>query len=429
MQSIKRISIISVILFSVISLFVFVQHERYMMEKDIKIDNVKIKTTVTIDSIKKKEVVVIESDKKALSPKALWEAEKKEVEEKDIDEVEEIDKDSKEDDAILLKEDKEDPIKEVANNAIHKTKSAHPHAVHPKDEKGLLFCNNKKLDSEVIYWKIVPGDAEYESPITPHHGEHHDKYLSFEYDHGGWNNVRMGVECLIVAAHAMGRTLVVPPQQHLYLLGKNHQDKGDEKAHDEMGFEDFYDIDLLRTHKGFHVIHMEEFLAKEGVTGGLHGVLPPKNSTEAWGSALWTYLEKVADLNPEWAHKVIAFPDHPGNFTITEGSHSEEAILRMKEFTGERPLVFYDETMQNSHHIHFPGDDNHRILQHHYAFTYFASKEMQSFYKRFVRDYMRYKDVIQCYGHELVTAIRYHYHHHHHYFYHHHQHQHFIIVT
>jgi hypothetical protein len=36
-----------------------------------------------------------------------------------------------------------------------------------------------------------------------------------------------------------------------------------------MGFEDFFDIDLLRMHQGFHVLHMEEFLAKEGVSGGL----------------------------------------------------------------------------------------------------------------------------------------------------------------
>ena len=31
---------------------------------------------------------------------------------------------------------------------------------------------------------------------------------------------------------------------------------------------------------------------------------------------------------------------------------------------------------------------------------------MQSFYKRFVRDYMRYRDEIQCLGHELIQAVR-----------------------
>jgi hypothetical protein len=62
--------------------------------------------------------------------------------------------------------------------------------------------------------------------------------------------VRMSLECLIVVAHAMGRTLVIPPQQHLYLLGKTHQDPHDKKPHDEMGFEDFFDIERLQSHTG-----------------------------------------------------------------------------------------------------------------------------------------------------------------------------------
>jgi hypothetical protein len=38
------------------------------------------------------------------------------------------------------------------------------------ETRGKLICNGKPLDSEVIYWKNVPGDDSYESPITPHHG-------------------------------------------------------------------------------------------------------------------------------------------------------------------------------------------------------------------------------------------------------------------
>ena len=40
------------------------------------------------------------------------------------------------------------------------------------------------------------------------------------------------------------------------------------------------------------------------------------------------------------------------------------------------------------------------------AFAFFADPNMQSFYRRFVRDYMRYKDEIQCNGHTLVQAVR-----------------------
>ena len=44
----------------------------------------------------------------------------------------------------------------------------------------------------------------------------------------------MGLECMIVLAHAFGRTLVVPPQQHLYLLGQAH--KGTNTVYDLINY-------------------------------------------------------------------------------------------------------------------------------------------------------------------------------------------------
>lgn len=89
------------------------------------------------------------------------------------------------DNKVLLHVDLEEPSIEV----IDKDKASnikHNNIVEPiiNEQKGLLVCNGTAIDSEVIYWKIVPGDDSYESPITPHHGEHHDRYLTFEYDAG-----------------------------------------------------------------------------------------------------------------------------------------------------------------------------------------------------------------------------------------------------
>jgi hypothetical protein len=103
----------------------------------------------------------------------------------------------------------------------------------------------------------------------------------------------MAMETTVVLAHAMGRTLVIPPQQHLYLLQRKHKDKHETKEHNEMGFEDFFDLTRLLAHKGTHVITMSEFLEQEGVVGGLHGKLPPGNSTTLAGGKLWRYLESV----------------------------------------------------------------------------------------------------------------------------------------
>ena len=251
---------------------------------------------------------------------------------------------------------------------VQTEKNEHEHIHYRHDaQRGVLICNGERVDSEVIYWRVVPHDIDYESPITPHHGLHDDRYLTFEYDQGGWNNIRMGMESLIVVAHAMGRTLVIPPQQHLYLLGAKHKDPHDKVAHDEMGFEDFFDLNLLRSHRGFHVLSMEEFLAKEAVSGGLHGILPPMNSTKIWGQALWTYLNKVADAKPVWMGRFIAFPNHPGDFSLQEITKNATISHRLKQFGGERSPVFYDDTLQRAHHIHFPAREHYRLLQHHYG--------------------------------------------------------------
>jgi len=75
----------------------------------------------------------------------------------------------------------------------------------------------------------------------------------------------------------------------------------------------------------------------------------------------------------------------------------------MEHFGGHRQPVFYNKELQQAHHIHFPAAGSHRLLQHHYAFSFFAAPAMQSFYRRFIRDWMRYKDEIQCAGHRLAV--------------------------
>jgi hypothetical protein len=98
---------------------------------------------------------------------------------------------------------------------------------------------------------------------------------------------------------------VVPPVQNLYLLGQPSKDKEGNKNKRALGFEDFFDLDLLKHHQGLHVMSMEEFLAKEGVTGKLKGgKLPPKNDTKAWGNDLWKYLSTVSDLEVNYLHKI-----------------------------------------------------------------------------------------------------------------------------
>jgi hypothetical protein len=124
--------------------------------------------------------------------------------------------------------------------------------------------------------------------------------------------------------------------------------------------------------------------------------LPPPlllATRQAWGPLLWRYLNKVADAKPQWTGQFVVFPDKPnGNFTTIDnlGAHARK---RLAKFHGGRNHVFYDETLQvrcssvgtmhlvlrppphrisarplslllqAAHHIHFPAEGEHRILQ------------------------------------------------------------------
>lgn len=75
--------------------------------------------------------------------------------------------------------------KQLVNNRTRESDDEVLFSSGETEKKGSLMCDGKFVDSEIIYWKRVKGDRHYESPITPHHDEHHDRYLTFEYDHGG----------------------------------------------------------------------------------------------------------------------------------------------------------------------------------------------------------------------------------------------------
>lgn len=66
-----------------------------------------------------------------------------------------------------------------------------------------------------------------------------------------------------------------------------------------------------------------------------------------------------------WLGKFLAMPDRPGNFSMD--GFQGDMRKRLHDFGGDRTPVFYDEGLQNAHHIHFRGDSQYRVLQHHYG--------------------------------------------------------------
>lgn len=248
-----------------------------------------------------------------------------------------------------------------------------------------LTCQHADL---VTFWKPTSvADMEYISPFAV---TGLDKYVTFEPDVGGWNNIRMQMETVVVFAAATGRILVLPPDQPMYLLnaGRGHQ-----KAH---SFADFFPFDLINTR--VPVITMQEFMAKEGVTGGLKKTsdnkvqYPPFNKTEFIGTLrddriqMWHYLRNVSSV-PAWKcmKEFVVIPPRPG-VNVTLLPDAANYLKKRDIFAAKRTPCYYDNYWQSQKVIHFvsmPGD-GFRLLEHFYTFIYFEDDEMDRYYKRFV---------------------------------------------
>jgi hypothetical protein len=287
-----------------------------------------------------------------------------------------------------------------------------------------------ELAREMVYWEDLPTDAKYVSPLKK---DDRTEYLTFEPDTGGWNNIRMAMETVLGMAFAMGRTLVLPPEQEMYLL-KTDKGKAGDKQRNQFSFNHFFHMEAIHNeHVGLDIITMEEFLEREAMAGNMVDEktgkvsFPPHNRT-AWDGRgvdevkeLFTWLRSVSHLGLWDPDKcLLVFPasqDHkdvtdiyamrdeilkdPPNFEDYVGHPVDVAastLERLKEnWAARTEMCLYDEDMQAAQFVHFPVDRTAgaRLLIHFYAFLFFQDWRQDLWMKRFVRDHVRYVDEIQ----------------------------------
>ena len=261
------------------------------------------------------------------------------------------------------------------------------------------------------------------SPGAPRSSNIRRRYLTFEPDTGGWNNLRISLENIIVFAAVTGRTLVLPPEQVIYLLEAR---RGDRRGRQ---YTDFFNLtenaDLLRR---LPIISSKEFLEIEGHK---NGVIPidynstftkhlwdisenceQRRKSDVYCEDLYDHYHKygqLANISAEWPTENCFIFDES---VFTHGDEyipklSPEVQKRILDFCGTRIPIYYSQSMHEAPVWHFETMDfKYRLLIHYYALIFFTDPQIGNYYRRFVRDFLRYHDTVFCAAGRVVLALQ-----------------------
>ena len=289
---------------------------------------------------------------------------------------------------------------------------------------GHVECDDNVDDS--VYWNEPQGkrDQNFKSPFAGLSDPGlKRRYLTFEPDPGGWNNIRMSMEIIFTLAATTGRTLVLPPKAPFYLLGT-----GPENAR---SFGSFYDVSKDAFQKEVEVISMEEFFEREVFPDQIEGkrLLDFLNGAEIQSlkdteltklclyregainhcENLFKLLRKAGYQPPLEAGKNCFVFDED----VFHGNEVPELLeKRVARFCGsERTPIYYNQTIHEPELLHWDGSGvdvhkgGHRLLNHFYAFLFFTDPVVDNHYKRFVRDFLHYKDTLFCAAGKIVNEL------------------------
>ena len=281
--------------------------------------------------------------------------------------------------------------------------------------------------NDLAYWNEPQGglDVDFVSPFSQPNSSSRTRYITFEPDRGGWNNLRMSLEIVIVFAAATGRTLVLPPDTPFYRL----TEQSDSLKSRHHGFAEFLDFDNEALRRKVPMMKMSEFLEKEGKGANKMFTLPD--------GAVGNKIRKAADRclylmkSDRPCELLYSFLGDEGFVPELQGGRDclimdqarqaatstytdqelfdlmpEDEQRRVTEFCDSRTPVFFGRDLDTAPHIHFhSGEKHHRLLNHFYTFLYFADVKVDHHFKRMVRDFLHYTDDIWCAAGRVLAAI------------------------
>ncbi|MGB5705931.1 MAG: O-fucosyltransferase family protein, partial [Arenicellales bacterium] len=223
-----------------------------------------------------------------------------------------------------------------------------------------------------------------------------NKYITFELDCGGLNNIRMQFEYISVIAAITGRTLVLPPADAWYLINRGpisrEGDLGGVSHHS-----DFFDIEALRA--WIPVVSAEQFIRKEGanlrIPEEFQSVDRSLNTSERSDSkralrSAWVKWQSQQFQQLYWnpLNNVVFYPDLSAVF---EGSQAPD-----DGFMDGRTPVTIDRYLNDEKVLHFScnverGQRQLGLISKAFAFP---DSSYQAWIWRMLRDGLRFSPSI-----------------------------------
>lgn len=182
------------------------------------------------------------------------------------------------------------------------------------------------------------------------------KFITFDVDIGGFNNIRMQFEYLLCIAAVTGRTLVLPPPAPWYLINWGPiQREGDIDG--VCDYAEFFDLPVLK--KYIDVISTADFIEQQkdrlGIPGEFFQFFPARIENER--------ADDRSELRASWqawlAQRVRIVPWNPLNNLIyyPDISTVMQSPQRPDEhFIDRRTAVWFDVAMNESVVLHFPSN-------------------------------------------------------------------------
>lgn len=224
-----------------------------------------------------------------------------------------------------------------------------------------------------------------------------NRYLIFDIDQGGLNNIRLAFEYVAVIAAITGRTLVVPHPSSWYLI--NYGAIPDEHQGGVTEFSNIFDISALR--KAIPVISTTEFINQ----AKSHLSIPEEFDDPRKFSDI---SQEIENEWKEWLHKNSSIPDwnpyhsiicHPTIEAVQNGPHMDE------RYVDNRQKVVFTPRLNAAPILYFPSNDHYRYLGP--VATMFAAEDdtFPTIARRFIKHHIRYNEEIFRLAGELIEQL------------------------